>query len=79
MPRNSSRWRLAGVHVTEFSRVDILALAYFLSAWATCNYLSDRRGGRADNLIGVMAEQRVAWMRQTLDRDSRAVSPTEGA
>ena len=59
--------------MTEFSRVDIIALVYFLGAWAAYNYASDRRGARTGNLIGVMAEQRVAWMRQMLGRDNRMV------
>ena len=57
--------------MSEFSPVDLFAVASFLLCWIGYTFYSGRRGSEPDNLIGAMAAQRQAWMRQMLGRDNR--------
>ncbi|MCG8545079.1 MAG: DUF599 domain-containing protein [Alphaproteobacteria bacterium] len=59
--------------MTAYLTIDVIAILVFLLCWAGYTVFSDRHGTDGNNLIGTMARQREAWMRQMLRRDNRMV------
>ncbi len=56
-----------------FSTLDLLALAWFLGAWAAYSFIMSVSERRRGGLNSEMAGQRERWMQQMLARDARMV------
>lgn len=55
---------------------DLLALLFFVAAWAGYAIFADRMSRRSGNLLTVMDEYRLNWMRQMLRRENRMMDAT---
>lgn len=53
--------------------IDIIALVFFLSCWAGYTLYADHMSKGSGNLLVVMNEYRLNWMRQMLTRENRMV------
>lgn len=56
--------------------IDVLALVFFVGAWMGYTYYAEAQYNRSDNLMRIMDQMRVRWMRQILKRESRIVDGT---
>ncbi|WP_349368126.1 DUF599 family protein [Salinarimonas sp.] len=62
--------------VEGFTRLDLVALLFFLAAWGGYHLAVERLGPSRRSLNTRMAEHRRAWMRQLLARENRIVDST---
>jgi uncharacterized membrane protein len=60
----------------DIATLDIVALGWFVLCWEGYGLFADYMSKRTDNLLGVMDEYRLNWMRQMLARDSRIMDIT---
>jgi uncharacterized membrane protein len=62
-----------GAPVPQISYIDLSAFAWFAACWIGYTLYSDRAARKGTNLVGAMARQREAWMRQMVGRENRMV------
>ena len=56
--------------------LDLIAFAWFATAWAGYAIMARREETKRDNLNALMLDYRLAWMRQMMKRDSRITDMT---
>ncbi len=56
--------------------VDVVALVWFVALWTGYSYYAEAQYNRAPNLMHIMDQLRIQWMRQVLKRESRIVDGT---
>jgi uncharacterized membrane protein len=57
----------------QFSILDVVALGFFIVAWASYAYMTERSRISRNGLNSIMHGYRVVWMRRMLARDQRMV------
>lgn len=70
------RWLSEPIPGFPASPLDVIALVWFLFAWASYARYADAAGTNRLSLLKVMTEYRLRWMRQMLRRDNRIVDAT---
>jgi len=53
--------------------IDVLALIFFVALWVGYTFYAEAQYNRTPNLMRIMDQMRVRWMRQILKRDNRIV------
>ena len=57
--------------MSEYSLLNLLALIWFLSLWIGYAYFAKYQAKRGKNLSAVLNRQRLSWMKQVLERETR--------
>lgn len=58
---------------TEFSVIDLVAVGWFLVAWVAYTWVADHSPMHRRSMTAAMAEMRVRWMLNLVQRDNRIV------
>jgi uncharacterized membrane protein len=56
--------------------IDMVAIVFFVALWVGYSYYAAAQYHRTPNLMRIMDQMRIRWMRQTLKRESRIVDGT---
>ena len=60
----------------QFYVLDLIAISWFVASWFGYGYYANHRYRNCANLVSIMEEMRIEWMRAMLRRDNRIVDST---
>lgn len=62
--------------MNDITALDIIAPVWFILCWACYTWFADSLSTRGRNIVAVMNEYRLQWMRQMMNRDNRMMDAT---